>query len=273
MPWVIYMISKAMSSISLLCLLVVLCAPVYASNSDIAKERRWAEQVEDSLLDGDVVWLDDGRGHEFLGILTEGNPETGRAVVLMHGLGVHPNWPDVIYPLRSGLLDHGLTTVSIQMPILANDADEREYLRLLPEVAGRIDASLELLAEGGYPNVVLVGHSMGASMMLHYMSRSPSSAVTSVVAIGIGAGVGARTVGAENIEALEKLRVPVFDLYGSEDLGTVLSSVAARAAAGNGGTVPEYRQIRVDGANHFFHGQEAALLQSVLEWLAAQSNP
>jgi pimeloyl-ACP methyl ester carboxylesterase len=265
------MISKAISSISLLCLLVVLYAPVAASSSDIAKERRWAEQVEDGLLDGDVVWLDDGKGNEFLGILTEGNPETGRAVVLMHGLGVHPNWPDVIYPLRSGLLDHGLTTLSIQMPILANDADEREYLRLFPEVAGRINAALDTLADDGYPSVVLVGHSMGASMMLHYMSRSPSSAVTSVVAIGISAGVGDRVAGDENIDALEKVRVPVLDLYGSEDLDTVLNSVADRAAAG--GAVPEYRQVRVLGANHFFQGQESALLQSVLDWLGAQSSP
>lgn len=265
------MISKAISSISLLCLLVVLTAPVEASSSDIAKEGRWAEQVEDGLLDGDVVWLDDGKGHEFLGILTEGNPETGRAVVLMHGLGVHPNWPDVIYPLRSGLLDHGLTTLSIQMPILANDADEREYLRLLPEVAGRIDASLDRLADGGYPNAVLVGHSMGASMMLHYMSRSPSSAVTSVVAIGISAGVGDRVAGDQNIDALEKVRVPVLDLYGSEDLDTVLNSVADRAAAG--GAVREYRQVPVLGANHFFQGQESALVESVLDWLAAHPAP
>jgi hypothetical protein len=47
------MISKAISSISLLCLLVVLTAPVEASSSDIAREGRWAEQVEDGLLD----WL------------------------------------------------------------------------------------------------------------------------------------------------------------------------------------------------------------------------
>ena len=262
---------KSSFSILLLCLIAMFFTPLAATESDTAKEHRWAEQVIDGLLDGDALWLDDGSGHQFLGILTEGDTASGRAVVLMHGLGVHPNWPDVIYPLRSGLLDQGVTTLSIQMPILANDADEREYLRLLPEVAGRIDASLESLADGGYSNAVLVGHSMGASMMMHYMSQNPSSSVTSVVAIGIGAGVGARVVGTENIDALEKVRVPVLDLYGSEDLDTVLNSAADRAAAGS--RVREFRQIRVDGANHFFQGQEAALVESVLQWLAEQSNP
>lgn len=116
------MISKAILSLCLLCLLVVLTPPATASSSDIAKERRWAEQVEDGLLDGDVVWLDDGKGHEFLGVLTEGDADSGRAVLLVHGIGVHPNWPDVIYPLRAGLLEAGITSLSIQMPILANEA-------------------------------------------------------------------------------------------------------------------------------------------------------
>jgi pimeloyl-ACP methyl ester carboxylesterase len=257
----------------LLCLTAALVTPLAASESDTAKEHRWAEQVVDGLLDGDALWLDDGSGHEFLGILTEGNSASGPAVLLMHGLGVHPNWPDVIYPLRSGLLAQGITTLSIQMPILANGVEEREYLRLLPEVAGRINAALDMLADAGYPHVVLVGHSMGGSMMMHYLSGKPSSAVTAAVAIGIGAGVGAREVGAENIDALKKVRVPMLDLYGSEDLDTVLSSVADRAAAGKGGSAPEYRQIRVDGANHFFRGQEAALVQNVLAWLDAQSRP
>jgi hypothetical protein len=71
-----------MSSISLLCLLVVLTAPVEAFGPDIASERCWAEQVEDGLLDGDVVWLDDGKGQEFLGVLSEGDADSGRAVLL-----------------------------------------------------------------------------------------------------------------------------------------------------------------------------------------------
>jgi hypothetical protein len=35
--------------------------------SDVEKERRWADQIVDSLIDGDAVWLSAG-DHEFLGI-------------------------------------------------------------------------------------------------------------------------------------------------------------------------------------------------------------
>jgi pimeloyl-ACP methyl ester carboxylesterase len=262
------MISKAISSVSLLCLLAALHTPVTASSSDVAKERRWAEQVEDGLLDGEVVWLDDGSGHEFQGILTEGNPETGRAVVLMHGIGVHPNWPDVIYPLRAGLLEEDITSLSIQMPILANEADVAEYAPLFAEVPGRVDAAITALQEAGYGSVTLVAHSMGAAMAVYYQVQVPANRIDSLVIIGMSPGLD----GAENIDRLRQLKLPVLDLYGEADLPAVLSSAVQRAAAGKA-AASAYRQQRVAAANHFFQGQEAALLQSVLEWLAAQSNP
>ncbi|MDH3629590.1 MAG: alpha/beta hydrolase family protein [Gammaproteobacteria bacterium] len=242
--------------------------PVAATNSDVAKESRWAEQVIDGLLDGDELWLIDDIGHEFLSILTEGDESSGRAVVLVHGIGVHPNWPDVIYPLRAGLLEQGITTLSLQMPILANDADEREYGLLFPEVPGRFEAALDYLDDEGYKNVTIVGHSMGASMATYYLSQSDTKAVDSLVIIGMVAG-GAYY---NNLEALPKVRVPVLDLYGSEDLERVLNSVDQRATSGKKQSVHQYLQVRVDGANHFFQGHEDSLVRQVAEWLDAHRN-
>ena len=81
------MIAKAISAILLMHFIIVFSSVADATDSDKAKEQRWAEQVVDSLLDGDDVWLDDGAEHEFLGILTEGDVESGRAVLLVHGIG------------------------------------------------------------------------------------------------------------------------------------------------------------------------------------------
>ena len=240
--------------------------PVAATNSDTDKESRWAEQVIDDLLDGEAVWLNDESGHKFLGILTEGNADSNQAVVLAHGIGVHPNWPDVIYPLRAGLLEQGITTLSIQMPILANDADQREYAPLYAEVPGRFDAALDYLDEAGYRDIVIIGHSSGASMAAHYLSKSGSPIVKSLVIIGMSPGI----TGAEHIEALEKINIPVLDLYGSEDLEPVLDSVEQRALAGNKQAGHQYLQVRVDGANHFFQGYEETLVQQVIDWLNAQ---
>ena len=243
--------------------------PLQSANaSDTAKEARWAGQIVDSLLDGDAVWLSDAGGHEFLGIYTEADSNPGRAVILAHGIGVHPNWADVIYPLRVGLLEHGITTLSIQMPILANDAEEAEYAPLFPEVPARFEAALAYLQDLGYEKISIVAHSMGASMATYYVSKSDSVALESLVIIGMG-GPGNAFPG--NIAALAEVRVPLLDLYGSKDLAHVLDSVDFRAQEGQKLSAREYSQVRVDGANHFFQGQESALVQQVTQWLDARA--
>ena len=261
-------VSFKITALSLALLATALLLPVAATNSDTAKESRWAEQVIDGLLDGEEVWLIDDSGHEFLSILTEGDRGSGEAVILIHGIGVHPNWPDVIYPLRAGLLEQSITTLSLQMPILANDADPREYAILFAEVPGRIDTALDYLDDAGYRQVTLVAHSMGAGMASYYMAQTDNTVVNSLVIIGMSPGI----TGTRNIDALAKVKVPVLDLYGGKDLEPVLESVELRAAAGKKAASGKYRQTRVDGAGHFFQGHEETLVQNVIDWIEAQRN-
>jgi len=250
-----------------LAVLAVLLAPAFApaaaTESDTAKEQRWASQIVDSLLDGEVAWLEDPGGHRFLSILTEGDTNSGRAVILAHGIGVHPNWPDVIYPLREALLEHGITSLSIQMPILANEATDAEYAPLYEEAPGRLQAAVDYLKDAGYGRIDIVGHSNGARMTEYYLTREDTGGVNSVVLIGLGRS----DAWPECIEALAELRVPALDLYGSKDLDTVLDTVQARAGSGKKGKAGIYRQIRIEGANHFYQGHEDELKKVVIDWL------
>ncbi len=242
--------------------------PAQATKSDVAKERRWAEQVIDGLLDGDEIWLSDPGGHEFLGILTEGDTDSGRAVILAHGIGVHPNWPDVIYPLREAFLENEITSLSIQMPILRNEAEDAEYRELYPEVPGRLQAAVDYLKDAGYARVDIVGHSLGARMAVYYLARESTVGVNSAVLIGMGnSSTGSWP---ESIDALARLRVPVLDLYGGKDLDAVLSTVQDRASSGKKNPSGIYRQVRVEEANHFFQGHEGELKKTVLDWLQSR---
>ncbi|MGK0271361.1 MAG: hypothetical protein ACI88H_002019 [Cocleimonas sp.] len=74
--------------------------------SDLDKEKRWAEQISDSLLDGEAIKLNNGT-HEFLAIETQADDASELGVIILHGIGIHPDWPAVIQPLRVDLAEAG----------------------------------------------------------------------------------------------------------------------------------------------------------------------
>lgn len=231
--------------------------------SDLAKEKRWADQVVDAIIDGEAIWLDDGTS-EFLGIYTEADNDKSRAVIVMHGTGIHPNWQQVVQPLRVGLIEHDWHTLSIQMPILPNEAEYHEYAPLYDEVAPRIDAAISHLRNNGIKTIVLIGHSQGATMTAYYLSTSKQH-VKGFVAIGMG--TLAEDPRMDSIKALETIKTPVLDIYGDEDLEGVIKSVQARADAASKAGNRDYTQVEVAASNHFFDGTEEALIEAVAAWL------
>ncbi len=238
------------------------------SVSDIERERSWADQIVDFLVTGEPVWLE-ARGVKFLGLYTPAaRRSAGEAwgVILLHGRGVHPAW-GFLEPLRANLADAGWHTLALQMPILAPDVKLADYARTFDEAFERIDAGLAFLAGRGVTRVVLLGHSIGAMTALAYAAEHPGR-TAGIVAIG----APTEPLGGKRMQPASLLReirdTPVLDLYGSEDLPVVLDEAQARAqaarAAGNAG----YRQLRVQGANHFFTDRYAELEREVVSWLA-----
>jgi len=241
----------------------------FISASDTAKEKRWADQIIDGLIVGDAVWLE-ADGNKFLGIYAEHDTDQAHgAVLLLHGSGVHPNWSDVIQPLRSELPSHGWATLSVQLPILANDAKHAEYAPLIKEVPARLDAAIKYLNAQKYHNVVIVAHSLGSTMANSYLAQK-SDGVTAYAAIGMGVDMdGPKEL--NNIEYLKQISLPMLDLYGSQDLESVIDSVKKRRQAARKAGNQNYRQVEVAGANHFFVGLETELVRRVKSWLSKYS--
>ncbi|HHO68292.1 MAG TPA: alpha/beta fold hydrolase [Gammaproteobacteria bacterium] len=244
-------------------LLLLLAAS--ANGSDLAKEKRWREQIVDALISGEACPLKAG-DTEFLGIYTGASDgPTGRAVVLLHGMGAHPDWPEVIHPLRTELPEHGWATLSIQLPVLANDAPLKDYAPLFDEAASRIAAAVDYLRKQDNETIVLVGHSLGASMAARYLAGKDAPPVDGFVAIGLS--VITLDDGMNSARALEKIDIPVFDLYGSRDMDGVLASAGQRASAARKAGNDDYRQQRIEGADHFFLGMQDTLVRTVYGWL------
>lgn len=253
-----------MSRMLHLLIALLIITPGMVAASDVAKEQRWAEQIVDALLDGEAEWLEAG-GHEFLSIYTESSEgEVKRAAIVLHGIGAHPDWPQVVFPLRVGLAERGWATLSLQMPVLPNEAETDEYKPLFNEVAPRIDAGLGFLEDQGIEQVVIVAHSLGSAMASYYLANNkrPVAAL-----IGVGMSTGSGDPRTDTAVSLQSIRIPVLDLYGSNDLETVRNYASKRAEAANRAGNEGYEQIKVQGANHFFDGKEEELIETVSTWL------
>jgi len=234
-------------------------ATAYAT--DVGKEQRWANQIVDFLIDGEAVWLKDD-GHEFLGIYTEAEDPADKAIIVVHGTGVHPDWEQVVKPVRVEMTAYGWNTLSIQMPILENEAVYADYVAVYPEVPGRFDSALKYLQSLGIEEIVIVAHSRGATMSGYYLSRNQHP-IKAFVAVGMQATQ--KDAELNSAESLKKITIPVLDIYGSDDLDGVLrtSEVRRKAASHN----KAYKQVISEGADHFYEGYEQELISSINGWL------
>ncbi len=250
---------KLLKNAIALTLLIVLTTTATSSfASDREKEKRWAEQIADSLLDGDAIYLNDGQA-EFLAIDTRADDPKDTGIIIIHGIGIHPDWETVIQPLRVQLAANGWNTLSLQMPILGNDATGTDYEPLMKEVPARIDAGIRQMTKAGAKKVIIVAHSLGSRMANYYLSRKKiyQEAQTETPIVGyIGIGMGSS-------DYIEKIKIPILDLYGENDLPSVLASAALRKKSGENNK--NYRQQMITGANHFFVDQDDDLVKAVMD--------
>jgi pimeloyl-ACP methyl ester carboxylesterase len=234
--------------------------------ADLMREQRIAAEIEDAILVGEPIRLQAGEV-SFFAIHAEAETDRLRgAVILLHGRGANPDWNDVIKPLRTRLPEAGWETLSLQMPVAASDAPDRAYRALIPEAGPRIDAAVEFFRQRGFGNIVLLGHSLGSRMGLAWLAAGAPEEIRAFVAVGLPVGRGSG--GQEALAALEKVKIPMLDIYGSQDIGAVRRSVRARAQAARRAGNSGYRQVEVAGADHFFRGLEDTLVLRVRAWIA-----
>lgn len=240
--------------------------------ADLQREARIAEQIEDAILDGEILRLKDG-GTEFLAILTRSDSDAPRGTaILLHGRGAHPDWPDVIHPLRVGLPETGWNTLSIQLPVAAADAPASDWQELLSEAGPRIAAAVEYSKADQPPAIVLIAHSMGSRMAVDYLASAQADpAIAALVVVGLSADPSQPDAG--TLGALRQFKLPILDLYGERDLPSVKNSAKARRMAAQDAGNDTYQQLEIPGADHFFNGLDDLLVSRVRAWLTKTLTP
>ena len=233
--------------------LLSLTAWAAGGKADYAREKKWADEVVPGLVVGDPVYLETPRGHhKFLTLFTP-VAGTDKAAIVVHGMGIHPDW-GMVGTLRTELADRGFATLSIQMPILAADAKAEAYPPTFPEAAERIAEAVAFLKAKGYTEIAIVSHSMGSRMSRVYVAGKPDPAVKSWASLGLSQA------------DYRGLKLPVLDLYGDNDLPPVLAKAGQRkrslAAKGS-------RQVAIAHADHFYTGRESEMVTAVADFLNA----
>ena len=218
--------------------------------ADYAREKKWADEVVPGVVVGDPVYLQTPRGHhKFLTLFTSAAGH--KAVVVVHGMGIHPDW-GMVGTLRTDLADRGFATLSIQMPVLAADAPGTDYPPTFPEAAERIAQAVDFLKAKGYTQLAIVSHSMGSRMSHAYLVGKPDAAVKSWASLGL------------QLDDYAGLKLPILDMYGDNDLPPVLGGAAKRKSSL---ADSHSRQVVMPHADHFYTGHEGEMVEAVVAFL------
>ena len=282
--------------LALICLF--LAWPLDLSQAADAQPPNPDAELAAAITVGEPQWLE-ADGKRFLGIYTRST--TGSSVggaIILPSLGRTPDWPDVIAPLRKALPAHSWNTLAIELPMPAKGADGLWQLEpYFTASRSRIQSAINYLQQQGISNIVLIGHGLGAAAAAVCVSGNDPLKVSGLAAISLGAPPGSEPK-SYGPELLEKIHVPILDIYGSRDFDEVTASAAARVTAARRGGLaamrsqqlealkrsPQarllstdrngyiaYRQLKLMGADHSFRGAEPTLIKRIMGWLKKHS--
>ena len=93
---------------------------------DYEREKRWADQIVPSILEGEIIWIEQTNSHKFLGIFLEAHSPKG-AILIGHGRGWNPDW-ELYGIIRLKLHELGYSTLYIQLLVLELMESLKEYI-------------------------------------------------------------------------------------------------------------------------------------------------
>lgn len=248
-------------------LYVLLCGvlPVCLSAAGNSYEQELDKALASRVEQGEPVWLDN-TGDRFFGIYHQQLTDKAQgAVIIIHNMGGHPDWPQVVAPLRLQLPAGGWATLSIQMPVLEPGEALADYGDTIKQASNRIRAAVRDLREKKFLNIVLVGYGFGATTGACYLAGDGGG-------IQAFAGIGMQSYDflspRLNLDdCLARIDIPVLDLYGSRDFDEVLRLAVNRRLEARKLNMNRYLQVTIDGADHYYSGLEGVMVQRIRGWL------
>ena len=241
---------------------------------ELNREQQIAEKLAQTADADEIIDLKVS-GERFIGLYKRGraleisetiNGEVNGAVILVHGMGAHPDWPDVISPLRTRLTEFGWSTLSIQMPALSPEESVAEYGKTLRLANSRLQATVDYLHDWGIETIILLGYSFGASQVANFLASGKGENVTAFVSVSMLAQKFIRPR-LDGFKFISTINIPMLDVYGEEDLQDVRGGIDDRRLAASKNGNSGFQQIELQKSGHHYLGTEDALVEQIQVWL------
>jgi len=241
---------------------------------ELNREQQIAEKLAQTADADEIIGLK-ASGERFIGLYKRARArgisetktgEVNGAVILVHGMGAHPDWPDVISPLRIQLTEFAWSTLSIQMPILSPEEPVAEYGKTLRLANGRIQAAVDYLHDWGIEPIILLGYSFGASQAANYLASNKPEEIKAFVSVSMLAQKFIKP-GMDVFKFIAGIAVPILDIYGEEDLQDVRRGIDDRRLAASKNGNSGFQQIELQKSGHHYLGTEDALVEQIQNWL------
>ena len=250
----------------ILCLVLYLIALPFPAASYNDYETEISTTLSRRVPEQEIVWLN-AAGREFISLyLGNASGKVRGAAVIAHGMGAHPDWPEVIAPLRNHLPDSGWATLSLQMPILPPGAPLSDYGRTIKDSSQRFEAAVSYLRKQGFINIVFIGYGFGAALIADFLAHNPGYRISAFVAISAQSHdfLNPRL---KLLNDLESIDIPVLDVYAGSDRGKVIRQADDRRLAGRKNSRHTYDQIMIVDADRFYTGVEKVMINGICGWL------
>lgn len=259
--------------IRLTLLIVMLLSLSVSEAANQAREQLIANELASQNAPNEALWLTDEKGPFFTLKADHGSVQRQGGIILLHDMEGHPDWPEVIAPLRNGLPEKGWPTLSVQLPLLseASQLTPQDQQRIIDESLTRIAAAVEHFTDTGIYNIVLIGQGLGATAISRFLSAD----LKKDHAIYIKAFIALRFRVHQQLEeeyqpqALLKLKtnLPILDIIGTQLSPLERQQAQLRKRVAKQSQNANYRQEPLANANNNFRNAESFLLLRINGWL------
>ena len=236
-----------------------------SDSTDYDWETRISNRIVEKARVTELFWVKK-QGDTYLALFNKQNILKAKgAAIILHSIGGHADWPQTISPIRNTLPEHGWATLSIQLPLISPENNIEKYGETFKETERRIIAAVRLLREQGFFKIIIIGHGFGSLSSLVYLQKEHSQNVDAIVAISLQDYAYIKPP-INILRLIEKIKIPVLDIYGSLDFEEGIESAPERRHASRKNGNRKYTQIEIKGADHYFYNMENTLIENIIAW-------